>query len=123
MRGPFDVHAAHARVLLLDHQVVRMKAGRATLSYAEMEAAGHFDRPCTPKAVIEYLNACIGESHGDAEILGEAIAYLAGEENLRAIARECGLPVEVVRRQFFGRRTLMGALRALGLQLRVELAG
>jgi len=64
-----------------------MKAGRATLSYAEMEAAGHFDRPCTPHAVIEYLNACIGDSQGDAEI--------PGEEDLRAIARECRLPVEV----------------------------
>lgn len=105
-----------------------MKAGRATLSYAEMEAAGHFDRPCTPQAAIDYLNACIGESQGDAEILGEAIAYVAGEEDLRAIARECGLPVEVVRRQLSGRRTLtlrtvMGALRAVGLQLRVDLAG
>jgi len=105
-----------------------MKAGRATLSYAEMEAAGHFDRPCTPHAVIEYLNACIGDSQGDAEIPGEAIAYVAGEEDLRAIAREYRLPVEVVRRQLSGRRTLtlrtmMGALRALELQLRVELAG
>jgi len=68
------------------------------------------------------------ESQGDAEIPGEAIAYVAGEEDLRAIARECRLPVEVVRRQLSGRRTLtlrtmMGALRALGFQLRVELAG
>ncbi|MBD7953352.1 hypothetical protein H9654_03940 [Stenotrophomonas sp. Sa5BUN4] len=105
-----------------------MKVGRAPLSYAEMEAAGHFDRPCTPQAVIDYLNACIGESQGDAEILAEAIAYLAGEEDLRAIPRQCRLPVEVVRRQLSGRRTLtlrtmMGALPALGLQLRVDVAG
>lgn len=102
-----------------------MKAGRAPLSYAEMEAAGHFDRPCTPQAVIDYLNACIVENHGDAEILGEALAYVAGDAGLRAIACECRLPVEVVRRQLYGRRTLtlrtmMGALRALGLTLRVD---
>lgn len=103
-----------------------MKAGRAPLSYAEMEAAGHFDRPCTPQAVIDYLNACIVESHGDAEILGEALAYVAGEAGLRVIACECRLPVDVLRRQLYGRRTLtlrtiMGALRALGLKLRVDL--
>ncbi|WP_312683476.1 hypothetical protein [Stenotrophomonas chelatiphaga] len=102
-----------------------MKAGRATLSYAEMEAAGHFDRPSTPQAVIEYLNACIAESEGDAAIFGEALAYVAGDAGLRAIACECRLPVEVVRRQLYGRRTLtlrtmMGALRALGLALRVD---
>ncbi|QNR97371.1 hypothetical protein ICJ04_00080 [Stenotrophomonas sp. 169] len=104
-----------------------MTPPRATMTHAEMEAAGHFDRPRTPQAVVDYLNECIVESQGDAAILGEALAYVAGEEGLRGIARECGLPAAVVHRQLGGRRTLtlrtvMGALRAIGLQMRVDVA-
>lgn len=104
-----------------------MKPPRPTLSYAEMEAAGHFERPRTQQAIATYLDECLLESQGDALVVAEALAYVAGEDRLRLIARECGLPCDVLRRQLSGKRTLtlktvVAAMRILGVRMRVDVS-
>ena len=81
----------------------------------------------TPREVARHLDGCLVESGGDAPILAEALLTLVDGSDLRRIARVCGLPCEVLHRQLSGRRlltfaTVVGTLRALGLELRVRVA-
>ncbi|GAB3059009.1 DNA-binding protein [Stenotrophomonas tumulicola] len=81
-----------------------------------------------PRSALDiacYLDACIVESGGDPKTVAEALLAVADANDLRRIARACGLPCDVLRRQLSGRRTLsfgtvLGAMRALGVQLRVH---
>lgn len=81
----------------------------------------------TPREVARHLDGCLVESGGDAPILAEALLNLVEGPDLRRVARVCGLPSDVLHRQLAGRRTLAfatvaGTLRALGVELRVQVA-
>ncbi len=82
-------------------------------------------RPLDPPDIAAYLNACIVESDGDPHVFAEALCYLADRHALRSMARACGVPADVLHRQLSGKRplnfsTVIGAMRALGVELRVS---
>jgi len=85
--------------------------------------------PYSAQALADHLDACLVESGGDARIVAEALLDIVDFNGVRRIARVCGLPSEVLRRQLSGRRTLsfatvLGTMRALDVELRVRaLAG
>jgi len=78
-----------------------------------------------PADIADYLDACLVESGGDVRIVAEALLDIVDLNDVRRIARSCDLPCDVLRRQLSGRRTLsfatvLGTLRALGVELRVQ---
>ena len=82
-------------------------------------------RPLDSADIAAYLNACIVESDGDPHVFAEALRYLADRHALRSMARACGVPADVLCRQLSGKRplnfsTVIGAMRALGVELRVS---
>jgi len=104
------------------------------LGRKEMRSASHLlsaqtddptQRPLDPADIAAYLNACIVESDGDPHVFAEALCYLADRHALRSMARACGVPADVLHRQLSGKRplnfsTVIGAMRALGVELRVS---
>ena len=90
-----------------------------------LRAAVEHERPRTPLDIANHLDACIFESGGDPGTLAEALRDVTDPGDLRRIAQACGLSFDVLQRQLSGRRTLtfstvLGALRALGVELRVS---
>lgn len=82
-------------------------------------------RSAAPFDLAEHLDACIFESGGDPRTIADALSALVDADGMDRIARECGLSRDVLTRQLNGRRTLsfstvLGAMRALGLELRVS---
>lgn len=82
-------------------------------------------RPLDPADIAAYLDACIVEGGGDPHVFAEALCYLADRHALRSMARACCVPADVLYRQLSGKRplnfsTVIGATRALGVELRVS---
>lgn len=82
-------------------------------------------RPRTALEIADYIDASIHESVGDPVTMGETLLFIIGHDDLHHVASECGLSIDVLRRQLTGKRTLtfstvLGAMRALGVELRAS---
>lgn len=102
-----------------------MQAMRSATRVRSAQTDDPTQRPLDPADIAAYLDACIVEVGGDPHVFAEALYYLADRHALRSMARACGVPADVLHRQLSGKRplnfsTVIGAMRALGVELRVS---
>lgn len=77
--------------------------------------------------MAEYLDDRLHMTHYDETTFARALLLVSELHGIDAIARHCGVSGEAMRRQLNGTRPLyfdsvLGVMRALGIQLRVVLA-
>ena len=75
--------------------------------------------------MAEYLDDRLHMVHYDETTFARSLLLVSELHGISHVARECGVSEEAMRRQLSGTRPLyfdsvLGAMRALGIQLRVE---
>jgi probable addiction module antidote protein len=81
----------------------------------------------TPKEMALYLDACIGESDGDAAFIAKALGDIARAQGMARVARSAGLSRESLYKALSGERnpdfaTILKVSRALGLRFHAAAA-
>ena len=75
--------------------------------------------------MAEYLDGRLHMAHYDQSTFARSLLLVSELHGMSHVAHECGLSSEAMRRQLNGSRPLyfdsvLGVMRALGIQLRVE---
>jgi probable addiction module antidote protein len=81
----------------------------------------------TPEEMAAYLEACMGEAHGDAAFVARALGNIARAKGMSEVARDAGLSRESLYKALSGEHspsfdTILKVVGALGLRLHAETA-